>query len=135
MPFAPSIIIIGRKNNCPNTVTIIPNIVVKQISIVKYSFALSFLPSPNVLATIALPPVPIINPTVTMPIKKGIIKLIAAKCVFPTKLETNKPSTTPYIEVHIIISIEGNTNFNNLLYLKWSDNCILIIKRSLCHFV
>ena len=114
-PFAPNIITIGRKNNNPNIVMIIPNITVKQISIVKYSFAFSFLPSPNVFATIALPPVPIINPIVTTAIRNGITKLTAAKCVFPTKLDTNNPSTTPYIDVHIIISIDGNTNLNNLL--------------------
>ena len=31
-------------------------------SMEKYSFACSFLPSPNVFATIALPPVPIMKP-------------------------------------------------------------------------
>ena len=43
----------------------------------------------------ALPPVPIINPKAVSPIIKGIIRFIEAKAVFPTKLETKSPSTTP----------------------------------------
>ena len=56
--------------------------------------AFSGFPSPRVFATMALPPVPIINPKAVSPIIKGIIRLIEAKAVFPTKLETKSPSTT-----------------------------------------
>ena len=46
--------------------------------------------------------------------------------VLPTKLDTNNPSTTLYMDVNIIITIDGNTNRNNFLYVKCSDNEILI---------
>lgn len=42
-----------------------------------------FLPSPSVLETIALPPVPIISPTVPIIIITGIIRLTAANGVLP----------------------------------------------------
>ena len=62
---------------------------------VKYEHAFSFSPSPNVRETMALPPAPSMKPTAPIIIKKGIIRLMAAKGVFPAKLETNSPSTTP----------------------------------------
>ena len=58
-------------------------------------FAFSESPSPIVLAISALPPVPNMNPMEPRIIRNGIIKLTAAKGVFPTKFETKKPSTTP----------------------------------------
>ena len=66
----------------------------EKTSMEKYLFAKSALPSPNVLATTAVPPVPIMKPKAPKIIKIGIIKLMAAKGILPTKLETNKPSTT-----------------------------------------
>ncbi len=77
--------------------------------------AFSLSPSPNVLATMADPPVPNISPIVENIIKKGMIKLTAANGVFPAKLDTKKPSTTLYIDVHIIMPIVGKEKRNSLL--------------------
>ncbi len=71
-----------------------PPMAVTHTSMEKYSFARSFLPSPSVFATMALPPVPIIKPSALKPIRKGMMRLIAANAVFPTKFDTNNPSTT-----------------------------------------
>ena len=57
----------------------------------------------------------------------GITRLMAAKGTLPTKLDTNSPSTTPYIEVNTIITIGGRLNRHIFLYVKWSDNWILIV--------
>ena len=73
----------------------IPPTTVTQTSMEKYLLARSFFPSPSVFATMALPPVPIIKPRALNPMRKGMMRLIAAKAVFPTKLDTNRPSTTP----------------------------------------
>lgn len=43
---------------------------------------------------------------------------MAAKAVLPTKLDTNNPSTTPYIEVNTIIIIDGITKRISLEYVK-----------------
>ena len=51
-------------------------------------------------------------------ISTGIIRLTAANEVLPTKLETNKPSTTPYIDVNISITIDGIVNLMSFLYPK-----------------
>ena len=48
-----------------------------------------------VRATTALPPVPSMKPTVAKIIRAGMMRFTAAKAVFPAKLETNTPSTTP----------------------------------------
>lgn len=55
---------------------------------------------------------------------KGYIKLTAAKGVFPTKLDTKYPSTTPYTDVKIIIIIDGRVKRKSFLYVKCSDNLI-----------
>ena len=47
-----------------------------------------------VFETRALPPAPNMKPMEPSIIKTGMMKLTAAKDVFPTKLETKKPSTT-----------------------------------------
>ena len=60
----------------------------------KIRLALSGRPSPRVLAISAPPPVPIIKPMEPMTMRKGMMRLTAAKGVLPTKLETKKPSTT-----------------------------------------
>ena len=78
----------------PITEMIMPTIRVTSSIIVKYCFAFSGRFSPSVFDTSALPPVPNINPTPPNIITNGIIKFIAAKGVFPTKFETNSPSTT-----------------------------------------
>lgn len=88
----------------------------------KYSFAFLFFFSPSVFATIALPPVPIIKPRALNPIINGSMRFMAASAVLPTKLDTNNPSTTLYMDVNIIITIDGYTNFNSFLNVKCSDN-------------
>ena len=55
--------------------------------------ARSFCPSPSILATSALPPVPSIYPTTPSTIRNGKIRFTAAKAVLPTKFDTNIPST------------------------------------------
>ena len=50
----------------------------------KYSFAFSGSPSPSVLATRALPPVPIMKPRADTPMIRGMIRFTEAKAVFPT---------------------------------------------------
>lgn len=46
------------------------------------------------MPTSALPPVPIMNPTVPSPISTGMMRLTAANGVLPVKFDTNRPSTT-----------------------------------------
>ena len=88
LPLAPSKTAIGPVNITPDTTH-------RYTSIEKYSLAFSFLPSPSVFDTMALPPVPIINPTEPSIIIIGIIRLTAAKASLPTQFETKTPSTTP----------------------------------------
>ena len=66
-------------------------------------------------ATMALPPVPNINPTAASSIRKGIIKFTAAKGVLPAKLDTKNPSTTPYTDVNTIIIMEGRVKRSSFL--------------------
>ena len=61
----------------------------------KYLLAFSLSPSPIVLATRALPPVPNMNPIAPRIIRYGMMKLTAANGPLPAKLEMKKPSTTP----------------------------------------
>lgn len=61
----------------------------------KVCCASSSLPSPSSLETRAVPPVPIMKPMPPRIMTKGMTRLMAAKGVLPTKLETNRPSTTP----------------------------------------
>ena len=51
------------------------------------------MPSPKVLATSALPPVPTIMPTEAKIITAGKIRFTAARAVLPAKLDTKNPST------------------------------------------
>lgn len=92
-----------------------PNTTSEYINSEKYLFALSISPSPSVFEIIALPPVPNIKPIVPTIISAGIIRLTDAKALPLTTLEINNPSTTPYIEVNIIITIVGNVNLTNFL--------------------
>lgn len=82
---------------------------------VKYWLALSSFPSPNVLETMALPPVPIMNPMEPSPIRRGMVRLIAANGVFPTKLDTKSPSTMLYKDVQTIMTTDGSTNLISFL--------------------
>ena len=95
LPLAPSKTAIGPVNIIPITDNITPDTTHRYTSIEKYSLAFSFLPSPSVFDTMALPPVPIINPTEPSIIIIGIIRLTAAKASLPTQFETKTPSTTP----------------------------------------
>ena len=70
-----------------------PTIITVFISIEKYSLAFCFLPSPSVLATIALPPVPTRNPIEPSAIRTGITRFTAAKAFLPTMFDTKIPST------------------------------------------
>lgn len=81
----------------------------------KYRFACSFLPSPYDLATMAVPPVPNINPTVPKIIKNGMARFTALKGISPAKLDTKKPSTTLYRDVNIIIAMDGKVNLISFL--------------------
>lgn len=72
-----------------------PNSSVNSTSMEKVRWASSCLPSPSSLDTRAVPPVPIMKPMPPRIITKGMTKFTAAKGVLPTKLETNRPSTTP----------------------------------------
>ena len=61
----------------------------------KYRLARSGSRWPKALDTRAEPPVPNMKPTVESIISSGMMRLMAAKGVFPAKLDTKKPSTTP----------------------------------------
>ena len=67
------------------------------------------------METTALPPVPAMNPMVPTPISTGITRFRAAKGVFPTKLDTKKPSTMLYTEVHSSIKMDGATKRSSRL--------------------
>ena len=82
--------------------------------------------SPIVFATMALPPVPNINPIAPSIIRNGMMKLTAVNCDFPTKFDTKKPSTTTYIDVNTIIMIDGKVNRRSFPYVKLSEICIFI---------
>ena len=76
----------------------------------KYRLPFSRSPSPKVLATMAVPPVPNISPTVDRIIRNGMMRFRAAKGVFPAKLDTKNPSTTPYMDVNTIMPMDGSVN-------------------------
>ena len=80
----------------------------------KYLSASSLLPSPNVLATKALPPVPSIKPMAPMIIAIGKAIFTAESAISPTRLDTNSPSTTLYNDAITIVTIEGSVNLNSL---------------------
>lgn len=71
-----------------------PPIMVQYMIMEKYFCASLGSPSPSVFDTIAFPPIPSINPIAPRIIMNGMIRLTDAKAVFPTKLDTNSPSTT-----------------------------------------
>ena len=73
----------GAKTKQMNPTTIDTASVTYTIS-EKNSLASSFFPSPSVMETTALPPVPAMNPRVPTPISTGITRFSAAKGVFPT---------------------------------------------------
>ena len=56
---------------------------------------------------------PTIKPTPPSIITNGIIRLIDAKEVLPAKLDTKKPSTTPYMDINTIIATDGSTNLKS----------------------
>ena len=83
-PEAPRKLATLGTNKAPSNEKITPNIAVTYTSMEKYSFASSFLPSPRVLPTSALPPVPIIKPSAEIAIRRGRIRLMEARAVLPT---------------------------------------------------
>ena len=94
----------------------------------KYRLARSGLPSPMVRATTALPPEPSIKPAADRIMDTGKMIFTADRAFCPTRLETNRPSTTLYTEVKIIMIIEGRVKRSSLLYVKWSESLICIFK-------
>jgi len=58
------------------------------------------------------------KPTVESIIRNGIIRFIAANGVFPAKFDTKKPSTTPYIDVNIIMPMLGSVKRIKRPYVK-----------------
>ncbi|MDE5943026.1 MAG: hypothetical protein K2H30_02320, partial [Clostridia bacterium] len=60
----------------------------------------------------------------------GKILAMAATAAGPTMLDTKSPSTTLYTLVNTIITIDGATKANSFLYVKCSESCILIIKKT-----
>ncbi len=117
-PSAPRMAATGRINTIPSSAMTMPLIMDTYTNRENSRFALSLSPAPIVMAMMALPPVPNINPTAPNIIRNGMIKFTAAKGVFPTKFDTKNPSTTPYIDVKIIMTMEGRVKRNNLLYVK-----------------
>ena len=83
-PEAPRKLATLGTNKAPSNEKITPNIAVTYTSMEKYSFASFFLPSPRVLPTSALPPVPIIKPSAEIAIRRGRIRLMEARAVLPT---------------------------------------------------
>lgn len=82
-------------NITPSAESTAPSISVKYIIMENSFSARSPSPSPSVLATSAVPPVPTMKPIPPSTITNGMIRFTAANAVFPTKLETKNPSTTP----------------------------------------
>ncbi len=93
-PSAPSAREMGRASRTPAREMTAPPTAEAATSREKYWLASSGFPSPIVLATIALPPVPTMKPRVPRIIMTGYTRFRAAKGVLPTKLDTNRPSTT-----------------------------------------
>ncbi len=60
----------------------------------KYWLASADLPSPMVRATTALPPEPSIKPAADRIMDTGKTMFTADRAFSPTRLETNRPSTT-----------------------------------------
>ena len=93
-PSAPRADAIGRAKAAPSQPTAAPPTAAAQTRREKYRFASSGLPCPMVFATMAEPPVPTMKPGAPAIISRGMMRLMAAKGVFPAKLDTNTPSTT-----------------------------------------
>ena len=71
-------------------------------------FARSASPSPIVFATRAAPPVPSMNPMEPSAMASGNTRFTAASASLPAKFDTNRPSTTLYMDVNIIMAMEGS---------------------------
>ncbi len=76
--------------NQPPTASTLPSTKAKMMSSEKWRRARALSPSPRVLATSALPPVPIIMPKEASIITGGRMRFTAARAVLP---DTKKPST------------------------------------------
>ena len=82
----------------------------------KTALARAGSPSPIVLDTSAEPPVPTISPSAPTSMTAGQMIFSAAKAEVPTKLETNRPSTTPYMLSTSIIRMLGIEDTARRLY-------------------
>ena len=107
---APRNLATGSANTIPSTDSVTPSMNVRYIIIENPRRACSSFFSPRHFATSALPPVPIMNPTPPSIIRNGITRFTEANAVLPTKFDTKYPSTTPYIDVKTIITIDGRQN-------------------------
>ena len=76
--------------------------------------ALAGSPAPRILDTRAVPPVPSMKPMPPRIITKGITRFTEAKAVLPTKLDTNRPSTTPLMEVSTFMTMVGSVMRSSL---------------------
>ena len=85
----------GRMKTMPAADSTAPSASVNSTIMENVRLALSGSPSPRILDTRAVPPVPSMKPMPPRIITKGITRFTEAKAVLPTKLDTNRPSTTP----------------------------------------
>ena len=85
----------GRMKTMPAADSTAPSASVNSTIMENVRLALSGSPSPRILDTRAVPPVPSMKPMPPRIITKGITRFTEAKAVLPTKLDTNSPSTTP----------------------------------------
>ena len=81
---------------------------------VSLSLASCFFPSPRYLLMIAFPPVASIVAIAIIIFTTGYTILVADNALLPTKRDTNIPSMIVYIDINIIMMMEGAANRNNL---------------------
>lgn len=85
----------GPMNAMPMPDSTTPSANVNSTIMENVRLAFSGSPSPRILDTSAVPPVPIMKPMPPRIMTNGITRFTEAKAVLPTKLDTNSPSTTP----------------------------------------
>ena len=110
---APASRAMGSMSNAPPMEKTVPSPSATRIIMEKYRLASSGLPSPIVRATMALPPEPSIKPKADRIIATGKMMFTADNASSPTRLDTNRPSTTLQMEVKIMVTIEGAVKRNS----------------------
>lgn len=80
--------------------------------------ASSFFPAPKSWPTIALPPAPIMIPSVERITTNGMTMVTDASASLPTIFDTNNPSTALYAELNSIMAIVGNVYFKRERLMK-----------------